>query len=324
MSLFPDSLPQADYELGLTLEDVRTWRAPILLGNSLGRDAKVGDMEGVGYVMVAIKGPPCFIPVAHSDEHNQGFDLLRKMAKQWKIQPSDFIALCPHHTGAYLHSMREAPQLVEALRRWHVARGPEVMITYAGYDDERPARRWTIGSRDFLRGDGHPLPGKDGLLPTGQRFVDALTRIRDALVRLRDPSNALSFEIHDRGGMRKLAAAAHETVDCASSMREVTYMLSRAGLFGFGHGATTEDARAIWHARLDGLLDEADVTGVETMFLRHDGLKNMVHQAIRNATSISRDRLEEVFGDLDLANDIMGRIDPGVGLDEVPLSSPAP
>ena len=322
MSLFPETLSPHDYKVGTTLRDVRQWQARILLGNSLSQDVKVGDMEGVGYVMVAIKGPPCFIPLAHSDAHNEGFDLLRKMAKHWRIKPTDFVAISPHHTGAYLHSMSEAPNLLEAFRRWHAARGPELMITYTGYNDSAK-KRWSIGSKDFISGQGTPVPGKDGLLPMGQRFVDRLTRLRDCLVRLRDDDNPLVFNAHDREGMRQLAVATHATIDCAMNMREVVSILYGANAFGCKRGVTTEDAAAAWHARLDQLLADGDVTGIEAMFLSHDGLKNRVHQIVRHGSDFSKERLAEVFGDLELTDSVLGRIDPGVGLDEEPVASPS-
>ena len=65
----------SNFQITSNLNEANTWKAKILLGNSMEEGKKVGDWDEVGYIMISLKDNT-IIPIARSDEHQRGYELL--------------------------------------------------------------------------------------------------------------------------------------------------------------------------------------------------------------------------------------------------------
>lgn len=70
------------------------WKSQVLVGNSVGRDGDpVGDLGEVRYVMISTKDDT-IIPIAISDEHQTGYDVMWSVyKKKYKINPDDYVSI---------------------------------------------------------------------------------------------------------------------------------------------------------------------------------------------------------------------------------------
>ena len=325
MKLLPDHVPQDNYRMTGSLADVRSWKARIISGNSMTEEARgIGDWDEVGYVMIAMTGPVRVIPIARSDEHHRGADLLHDMAGAWRIDPRDFFPVYSAGTGVYLYSGDEIPTALKALERWFRLGGPDVLVTSPGGNG---LPRWKIGGRDFLDGKGTPVCGADGLLPLGQRLVDALARVRDAVAALRDPADPRVFHDHRRAGVQGLARAANAAVDLIQGEPGLLEPLIRKDLQsrGYGNGGFQAACRA-WLDRCARRIGSGDTAEIEDLFFGHDrSVKNTIHMAVRaERAGKGSGGMADIMGDLDLADAALGRISPGLLADTARPDGGAP
>lgn len=321
MPLLPPGLDASDYRITDSLAGVRSWQARILTGNSARHGQTVGDWDAVSYVMAAVRGAPAFIPLACADEHNMGFDVLRSRARKWRIRTRDFFPLlsCRGQTGLHIHEKEDVPDALEALRRWHAAGGPDLLVKVLPPGGRGGYR--AIGSLDFLAGNGTAVAGPGGLLPIGQRFVDRLNELAAAVAGVRSPDRPWLLEPASLSANRRVMRAAQALAETICSVR----MLATAAFWrrggGFSGGGTLGEAAAAWRAALDTAVNGDDFGAVERLVFTHDGVKNAVHMAIRAELAGDIGHMAEIFGDLALANDLLGRITPGLdgaGPDPVP------
>ena len=320
MPLLPTTLKSSDYVASETLADVDAWQARILVGNSMSQGRKRGDMEDVGYVMVRTVGEPAFIPIARSDEHNTGYELLYQFARKWRIKPDEFFPIFHKgNAGIYLYREADLPAALKAVERWHAAGGPEFIVCSAGYDG---MPRWKVGSREFQRGGGkHPKGSVDGMLPAGQGFFDRLAALNACLSKLRLPHDAMSFDEGDRIGTRLLLRRAAALGDYVERYPDLAAeVVRRRGGSGYRFGTDLQDATAGWRAILEGHIVRGDIQGIQDLFLSHEGAKNMVHMAIRREIGEGSwsPRMKDLFGDLEMADAALGRISPGLMPDAAP------
>lgn len=84
------------------LGNIDNWKAKIILGNSIAKGKKVGDMDEVGYVAINPNSNE-IVPIARSDEHQAGYELLHHLSQKGAIRgrAQDFITL--FHGNNYPH-----------------------------------------------------------------------------------------------------------------------------------------------------------------------------------------------------------------------------
>ena len=309
MSLLHPGLPADDYRVTGSLRDVGSWKARIHLGNSMPEGKEVGDWDEVGYVMVSVAGEPRVVPIARSDEHEKGYDLLLDRAKAWRLKPTDFFPVFHGgSTGIYLDDPEDAPRALEAARRWLAMGGADFPVRYTGGP---PSGRWAIGARDFVAGNGRAVPAPGGLLPIGQRLVDALRAVSDGVAALRDPQRPWELR-EDRRGQRRVETAARALVRLVSADRDLAFhglYDEKAGAFP---GGSLEAALASWSAVVDSHLARGDMDGLVDLLFTHHGLKNRIHMQIRRELARRPLDMGPIFGDLELADAAMGSISPGL------------
>lgn len=322
-SLLHPGLAPGDYRTSPLLRDVATWQARILSGNSLGPGRRKGGFDNVGYVMVPLEGEFRVIPVAVSDEHDQGMALLRERASEWGITPAQWFPVALQGGGIFLYGREDSERALAVLRRWHEAGGPEVLVRSTGQGG-LPGR-WRVDSLSFLAGRGTPQPGADGLLPVGQRFVDLLRAVRGCLASMRDPDQPDQLRPGDARGFRALRIAVARLTGFLHAYNEFSMPLA-AKLLDGGWFGTREDIMDRWSGRLDTAVLERDAAAIERMLFTHDGLKNCIHMQIRGQIQQRSEfyGMGDIFGDLALADSLLGRMSPALGDDPGPAPSRTP
>ena len=280
------ALDPAKYEIGPSLARVATWRAHCYSANSGGR---TGEMDEVGYVMISKTGD-LIIPIARGDEHHRGYDLLYDLSEEIPaIDPSDFVPVWSRGNN-YVYGRDEVPDLLNVIGKH---------LTYGGFDG------LLIGSNDLR-----------GRICTLSQFVTAkgLTDLKPA--SLAPVGTHLVSELTELAAKCATARKDPQSPDAPPAFREAErlarYLLACAGnVHGPDVDALQEAPRAI---RI--LLKARDVQGLEEMFFGPTGFKNGLHNAIRETLANRKrgqsawndEKVEAVWGDLELARDMLGRI----------------
>jgi len=72
-----EKLNPKNYKITNDINDVKSWKAKIISGNSISDGKKVGQWEEVGYVWISLVDNT-IIPLSRSDEHHQGLDCIEE------------------------------------------------------------------------------------------------------------------------------------------------------------------------------------------------------------------------------------------------------
>lgn len=322
MNLLDPEITRSDYHVTADLKTASAWKSRILLGNSLSADKLVGEFDDVGYVMVSVIGATRVIPVARSDEHSMGYELLAHLAKHKAIRPKEFFPIAiGGSTGIFIFGDKDIPPALEATRRWIAAGGADIVVRKTG---GAPEERWTMASRDFVAGNGRRTHSPDGLLPVGDRFVRTLTTLAEALRELRDPDRPWLYLEGNRHVERRLARSARTLTSMLALHRE----LALAALHDrtsrrMDGGGTLQEAIDGWSAKMESALWNGDYSGVQDLVFTHGGIKNRVHQEVRRPSPPGwPSDIQALFGDLVLADAALGRVSPGLGVGELAQVDP--
>ena len=153
------------YETPGNLGNVDKWKAKIVLGNSMGEDKKVGDMDDVGYVGINVRTNE-IVPIARADEHQAGHELLYHLADKGMIHgsPEDFVTLYPS-TNYPHYSSNNPHQYVEAIKKWLAYGGPNVVV----HSVKQNPGGWSSGGEKEYVTDMEEYAEKDGDVPYGQK-----------------------------------------------------------------------------------------------------------------------------------------------------------
>lgn len=276
-----DRLPEKirkNYDVSGDLGDVKNWKANVYLANSCNKeDPQVGDMCEVGYTMINTDTGE-MIPVARSDEHHMGYDLIHHLISKKLVQKGRYY---PIFFGANYVYDEELEIALKAFKIWRDNGGENTVVNSSGNGEEQ----WIVRIDDFIKANGKIKAPKGDLAPIGKRLVRHLERC------------ALTIRDHHAGKDVKEGRLA----DCAQM---IISELSGAHLF---YRACESLSGTIKQFRQDGQLKP-----LEEALFSHNGFKNTIHMEIRNILSgkggfSSRD-IAKVFGDVEFANVEFNRI----------------
>ena len=152
------------YEAGGTLGDIEKWKAKIIIGNSMGKDKKVGQMDEVGYVGINTRTNE-IVPIARADEHRAGYELLYHLSEKGAIKgnPEDFITLFP--STNYPHYMtNDTHKYAQAVQKWLDYGGPNVVVHAQGVKKGGSL----MNRKDYVT-DMEEYAALDGNVPYGQK-----------------------------------------------------------------------------------------------------------------------------------------------------------
>lgn len=139
-------------EIDGDLGNVKKWKAKILLGNSMGKDHKIGDMDEVGYVAINIKTNE-IVPIARADEHQTGYELLYHLSDKGiiKSDPNDFITLFSgNNYPDYSVRREDMGRYVNAVKKWLDYGGENYPVIMT------EGERIDTDMKEFVKSNGKP------------------------------------------------------------------------------------------------------------------------------------------------------------------------
>lgn len=179
------------FEMPGDLGDIGKWKAKILLGNSMGKEQKKGDMDDVGYVAISTVNDE-IVPIARADEHRSGYELLYHLQDKDVIRgrPQDFITLSdgtnyPHYTT------KDTGMYAKAIKKWLEYGGKNVAVHSQGGDGNGPEKHYVTDMEEYAALDGKMPYGQKGPSKAGREIIEHL---EGAMGSLRDGKNKEAME----------------------------------------------------------------------------------------------------------------------------------
>lgn len=280
MFTLPSYLDPSKYHIVGDLRRVAQWRAYTYVANSGG---EVGQMDAVGYIAISLVDNT-IIPIARGDEHHTGHDLLWDFQdKPWKypINPPDYVTIWPYGNN-YLYNESDKKFWLPALKKYFEYGGKDGFLW--GYNG--------VGSTTlshFLETGGNTdFTGKKTLAPIGQQIYNHLEKVALAL---------RNKESGDPIANRSAFIAATELAKYISDL----------------WGKTGVDVSTLKElpSKIRELKKEDDVQGLRELIFGFHGIKNMMHNRLREAMANDtwyRREMMEIWGNLDLAFHMLGSI----------------
>lgn len=278
------------YIMTNSLRDADNWRAYTYAGES-SEGRMQGDMGEVGYVCISLKDNS-IIPIARGDEHHQGMDLLYDLAegvrfnargKKIKTAPLDFNPSDYYPIFALGNNYAyegDQSKMVIAVKKF---------LSYGGKD--RTIKGMGIPSQvmhlsDFVGAKGLAKIEHGKLAVIGEKIVNGFTNLANAIRNASDQSRVSTVAIFK------------QAVDLIKLLHSVNYEL------GVRFDDTPDKIRELQKTN--------DLTGLEELFFSFNGVKNSLHAELKKmvaeASRWNEDRINALWGDPELAIDMLGRI----------------
>jgi hypothetical protein len=266
-----------------SFKDIESWRTKVQLANNCGKDsAQLGEWGEVRYIMVSLDSG-AIIPIAMSDEHNKGYDLLHEFYDKRLIKREDFYPI-NYMGNNYIERKSQIPIALKAFTLWRNLGGNNGIVTGT------TELHFEVTMDDFIKAKGKSKnidEAKGELFPIGQRIISGLEAIHIAINAAREGK---------RFKEKKLFNAAYEV---ARELNESFYG---------DIGKAAEKAMA-------GILEaqgREDIKKLEELFFDHQGIKNLLHikikEVLKKEDKWAREAIARVFGDLDLALQELDRL----------------
>lgn len=262
--------------------NTENWKAKILLANSASEEQKKGQWDEVGYVMISLDSN-LIIPIARADEHQTGYELLHDYYFAKNLVPVEKYVSVWTSGNNYIYP-RSANDQLKALIKFRQYGGKNNVLEGAS---ENRAYRSTID--DFIQGKGSTLVDKAQLSPLGKFVMSSLESIINAW-------NAKDNKIFS------MAYNFLKWIDINS--------LPMSKAFDFSN----DEIKKI----MDGLLQaeaNQDFSAVADVFFRLRGIKNKMHNKIRQAIKkkesgydYEKEELVNFWGNLEVANLEMNKL----------------
>jgi hypothetical protein len=300
--LHPGLTPE-HYQITDTLRDHQRWRAITHCGTSYSEDylkmkgmtnIEPGAMMEIGYVMISLKDDT-IIPIARGDEHHTGFDVLSdEIAKECKrnghpINTRDFLPIWSYGAN-YIYRESDIPVMLIALEKF---------LSYGGVDGPlqgaNDLRKLVMNSSEFVARKGKVTVTPNTLAPAGQKIYDGFVSLAETI------RAGLTTEERSAQGRAFQAAIKFAA--------QLTPFISYLAI---------DDYDVLYKPEiLRGLKKEGNLAEVEKLFFGFGGIKNQIHNAIREynvrkakkeVNYFKDDRIDALWGDPKLAEDMLGRI----------------
>jgi hypothetical protein len=274
---FEDRIPEKlrkNIKAAGNFSNVKSWEVKVVLGNCCGEDSpRVGEMCDVGYTMINIDTGE-LVPIARSDEHNMGYDLMRHYRAKKLISEGRYYPIYFAQNYVYDELPQEVSAALKAFRIWLDLGGENTPVSSGGN------RRvdYMIRMEDFIKANGQIDLPKGSLLPVGKRIVQRLEKCAELIkaYHLGKPIKEDSVCDYAEMIIRELSGSYTFHKECS----ELT--------------AATQEYRA-----------GGSLKSLEEALFSHNGFKNEIHMDIKSAMNDKqgfrgRDS-RKVFGDLEFA-----------------------
>lgn len=271
-----------NYQITEHLSDVLNWKVKIILGNSMRAPLKKGDYDNVGYVRIGLK-TGTIVPIACSDEHNRGGDLIFHLINKNLIPDDIYYPICPRND----YVAADDTQALLAFKVWRKLGGPNIVIKNSSLTHESQIS-FQITIDDYIKRDGKIELAKGELLPLGKELIDRLKIVSKLCIDSR----------HDERRAKRFFLEAIKTY---------TFILEKIYVF-----STDADKQILQDLmKAESLGGDAGIKKVEEIIFGMNGVKNKIHNKIRKSLDeLKKDKpfsyivedAQKIFGDLELAN----------------------
>jgi hypothetical protein len=260
------------------LDNVENWEAKVWIGNSCGSgDAKKGKWGKVGYVAFDAK-TGTVVPIARSDEHHTGYDLINEFEEKKIIPRAEWVTIWAIGDGGNYANKDELKKLIPVYKRWLELGGMNGKITM--WDSHHK-----MSFRDLI--DNGPVlkTYKGELAPTGKKLVDLLEKAAKLFAKAAGGAPAQS---------KQLSKIVFDLADFVQKNESECHML------GYEVGRNDEGIQKIKEAA-SHIANGEDLDKNMDCIFGFKGLKNAIHTSLKNVVE-KQDRfyasyLKTLFGD---------------------------
>jgi hypothetical protein len=291
------ALDPANYVMTNSLRGASKWKAKCYVGNN--GDENIGKLIEIGYVMIS-KTSNRIIPICRDDEHHTGYDLLYdlqagkypygKKSKKLAIDVEDYVPIFTLGNN-YIYDKKDIPDYVNVLTRY---------LSYGGLDGMLKGASQMTGTQmhlsDFVARQGNISIEPQTLAPVGQKIVSTFTTLASniqALGREPDPIKARKVFV-EAAGVLKYVDSLSMDLDVDSDVLKKT------------------------STRIKAAQKANDLQELQDAIFGFYGLKNTIHTKLKALAKSAADgdsmgvfyynRVKGIWGDVDLAIDMLGRI----------------
>jgi hypothetical protein len=282
-----------NYKINSRLSDAKNWKAKVYLANSVGQNSTIekGDFDQVRYILISITDNS-IIPVAISDEHRMGDDLVYYFERKIKgFKFNDYKAISCD-SGNYIYNKEQISKWVIAIKKWLSYGGKNLVLT--GTYDLSKAK---VSFEEFAKTNGKCVlsitPGKLAFI--GQKLYDAYQILAKSLsvVANKKPEEILPRQYN---------------VIFKNAMNIVD-LLDKHIFDGFLVASKPNEFDDL-KIKVKQLHEEENIKGLEQLFFGFDSYKNRLHNELRTLEKKpdSYNNLTATFGDIPLAVDMFGQL----------------
>jgi len=262
------------------ISNVKNWKTQIILNNSGGDKLVKGDYDEVGYIMINTKTSD-IIPIARSDEHHRGEDLLYHFFQKRLIDNVDYVPIFSVGNNYFYKNdydiKREEKELKEYLivvKKFLNYGGKNLPLNIVG------RKNYKIDFEIFEKLNGNFESIKEYVENFGELSDDAESLIV-YLERI-----ALMCRTYRLGEDKKITPK---------------YILDKADTYFNGYYKILSKIKFMDTFRIQRNIDKAIVTFdldlLEQTLFAYNGLKNTIHTMLKE----KNEKLKPFFGNLDIA-----------------------
>jgi len=262
------------YKIKGDIGNIKNWQAKILKANSAREGVKVGDWETPRYVMISLTTNN-IIPIAISDEHNVGYDVLSFILRKYKLENHKYESMCCWGNHYFQSKQPKAKELNMKLFKKFLSYGGNPELRIEDWDSH-----YTGSVESYCKGEGDVTIKKGEMSAPGKRIINYFEAIARG-AKARDKyvfKTALNFKKYIQDNMFSFMQFIDGNVNeyCNQFEKMVT------------EAEAKENYEALF-----------------TFLYSFKGMKNNIHNKLRKAidgnSDYEKNRLIKVFGDIEFA-----------------------
>lgn len=270
-----------NYQINENFSKVRDWKAKVYLENSRGEgDAEKGEFGQVGYTMIDVDSG-FIVPIARSDEHHMGYDLIEYLTNRKLIPKGNYYPIFFGSNYVYNEYPEEVRRAIKAFKIWRENGGENTPVSNGGNSEIN----FTIKMDDFIKSNGNIFIPNGELLPIGKRIIRYLDKCASLIKDFHLGKNIKKEQVRDYA---KLIVSELKGSYC---FFKETESLEKA-IIEFEKNSNFKK--------------------LEEELFSHNGFKNSIHmdirEGIKDPNSFSARDVLKIFGDIDFANREFNRL----------------
>lgn len=170
--IIPEQL-QKFYKVYGDLSNIKNWSAKIILGNNLEEGKSIGDWDDVGYVLISLS-TNYIIPVARSDEHQKGYELLDHLMYEYKLRMTDYQSVWTRSTN-YVYD-NEPEKEFASIKKAYEYGARDFIVKNTRTNHIMSVEEYVTNGGDFKKAKKiHKKNNKVSI--QGQKFIDKINKL---------------------------------------------------------------------------------------------------------------------------------------------------